>query len=110
NGGLERGPGDGSGFALGLGCGIGAAGVCVAHARPGLRVDLADVSSEAIGLAREDAGRLVPGRARCYAGDLFQPLPRRRRYAIVTANPPWVPDGTLLPEEVSNHEPPASFF
>ena len=110
NAGLERVLGDVSGFALDLACGIGAAGICVAHARPGLRVDLADVSSEAIELARENAERLIPGRARCYAGDLFQSLPRGRRYAIVTANPPWVPDGTPLPEEVINHEPAASFF
>jgi release factor glutamine methyltransferase len=110
NAGLERVPGEVSGFALDLACGIGAAGICVAHARPGLRVDLADVSGEAIELARENAERLIPGRAQCYSGDLFQPLPRGRRYAIVTANPPWVPDGTPLPDEVINHEPPVSFF
>jgi len=110
NAGLERVPREISGFALDLACGIGAAGICVGHARPGLRVDLTDVSSEAIELARENADRLIPGRAQCYAGDLFQPLPRGRRYAIVTANPPWVPDGTPLPEEVINHEPPVSFF
>jgi len=110
NAGLERVPREVSGFALDLACGIGAAGICVAHARPGLRVDLADVSSEAIELARENAERLIAGRARCYAGDLFQPLPRGRGYAIITANPPWVPDGTPLPEEVINHEPPVSFF
>ena len=110
NAGLERVPRDAAGFALDLACGIGAAGICVAHARPGLSVDLADVSSEAIELARENAERLVPGRAHCFAGDLFQPLPRGRKYAIVTANPPWVPDGTELPEEVINHEPVVSFF
>jgi release factor glutamine methyltransferase len=110
NAGLERVPREVSGFALDLACGIGAAGICVGHARPGLRADLTDVSSEAIELARENAERLIPGRACCYAGDLFQPLPRGRRYAIVTANPPWVPDGTPLPEEVINHEPPVSFF
>ncbi len=110
NAGLERVPPDARGFALDLACGIGAAGICVATARPGLRVDLADVSAEAIELARENADRLIPGRAQCYAGDLFEPLPRGRRYAIVTANPPWVPDGTELPEEVINHEPVQSFF
>jgi release factor glutamine methyltransferase len=110
--GLERVPQDARGFALDLACGIGAAGICVAHARPGLHVDLADVSAEAIELARENAARLVPGRASCFAGDLFAPLPRDRRngYRIVTANPPWVPDGTVLPEEVINHEPVVSFF
>ena len=107
--GLDRLPRDARGFALDLACGIGAAGICVAHARPGLRVDLADVSAEAIELAGENAQRLIPGRAECFAGDLFEPLPRGRKYAIVTANPPWVPDGTALPEEVMN-EPHQSFF
>jgi len=110
NAGLSRVPRDAEGFALDLACGIGAAGICVAHARPGLRVDLADVSTEAIELARENADRLIPGRAQCYAGDLFQPLPRGRRYRVITANPPWVPDGTELPDEVINHEPAVSFF
>jgi release factor glutamine methyltransferase len=108
--GLERLPRDAQGFALDLACGIGAAGICVASARPGLHVDLADVSAEAIELARENADRLIPGRAACYAGDLFEPLPRGRRYQIVTANPPWVPDGTELPAEVIDHEPVGSFF
>ena len=110
--GLERLPQDAQGFALDLACGIGAAGICVAKARPGVQVDLADVSEEAIELARENAERLIPGRARCFSGDLFSPLPpeRRGKYALVTANPPWVPDGTELPEEVINHEPRVSFF
>lgn len=100
---------DARGYALDLACGIGAAGICVAKARPGLRLDLADVSAEAIELARENAELLIPGRAQCYAGDLFEPLPRRQ-YLVITANPPWVPDGTELPEEVINHEPHVSFF
>jgi release factor glutamine methyltransferase len=110
--GLSRLPEDARGFALDLACGIGAAGICVAHARPGLQVDLADVSDEAIELARENAQRLIPGRARCFSGDLFTPLPRERRgqYLLVTANPPWVPDGTHLPQEVIEHEPHVSFF
>ena len=107
--GLEGVGGDARGFALDLACGIGAAGICVGHARPGLQVDLADVSGEAIELARENAELLIPGRAQAYAGDLFEPLPRGRKYRIVTANPPWVPDGTELPEEVLN-EPHVSFF
>jgi len=110
--GLARLQDDAQGYALDLACGIGAAGICVAKARPGLQVDLADVSEEAIQLARENAELLIPGRARCFSGDLFEPIPRERRgqYALVTANPPWVPDGTQLPEEVINHEPHVSFF
>jgi HemK-like putative methylase len=107
--GLEGLPQVAEGYALDLACGIGAAGIIVAHRRPGLRVDLADVSMEAIELARENAKTLIPGRAQVFAGDLFEPLPRGRKYAIVTANPPWVPDGTELPQEVMN-EPHVSFF
>ena len=107
--GLRELPLDARGFALDLACGIGAAGICVAHSRPGLHVDLSDVSAEAIELARENAERMIPGRASCYAGDLYEPLPRGRKYALITANPPWVPDGTALPSEVLN-EPQVSFF
>ena len=108
--GLDGVPNDARGFALDLACGIGAAGICVAHARPGLHVDLADVSAEAIELAGENAQRLIPGRAAWFSGDLFDPLPRGRKYTLITANPPWVPDGTELPEEVIAHEPHVSFF
>jgi release factor glutamine methyltransferase len=110
--GLMHVPSDARGFALDLACGIGAAGVCVARERPGLTVHLADVSEEAIELARENAERLIPGRARCFSGDLFTPLPEENRgtYVLVTANPPWVPDGTPLPQEVIEHEPRVSFF
>ena len=109
NAALEQTPQDVHGHALDLACGIGAAGICLAHHRPGLRVDLADVSAEAMELARENADVLVPGRAHCWAGDLFQPLPKKRKYVVVMANPPWVPDGTPLPDEVMN-EPHVSFF
>jgi release factor glutamine methyltransferase len=110
--GLMHVPDMAQGFALDLACGIGAAGICVAHARPGFTVHLADVSEEAIELARENAECLIPGRARCFAGDLFTPLPAENRgqYSLVTANPPWVPDGTKLPQEVIDHEPHVSFF
>jgi release factor glutamine methyltransferase len=107
---LDAVPSAAQGFALDLACGIGAAGILVGLARPGLRVELADVSAEAIELARENAEKLLGARARAYAGDLFEPLPRGRKYLCITANPPWVPEGTPLPEEVINHEPPVSFF
>jgi release factor glutamine methyltransferase len=110
--GLEGVPEAAQGRALDLACGIGAAGICVAQARPGLLLDLADVSEEAIELARENAQALIPGRAEAFAGDLFEALPPSRKgsYLVITANPPWVPDGTELPTEVIDHEPVVSFF
>lgn len=111
--GLAGVPAGATGRALDLACGIGAAGICVGHARPQLAVDLADVSADAIELARENAALLLPGReVEAFAGDLFAALPRDRRgsYRVITANPPWVPDGTELPAEVIDHEPAMSFF
>src|ERR1700694_1321748 len=110
--GLEGVPEAAQGRALDLACGIGAAGICVAQARPGLLLDLADVSEEAIELAREDGQGLLPGRAEAFAGDLFEALPPSRKgsYLVITANPPRVPDGTELPTEVIDHEPVVSFF
>src|ERR1700694_3313190 len=67
--GLEGVPEAAQGRALDLACGIGAAGICVARARPGLLLDLADVSAEAIELARENASLLLPGRAEALAGE-----------------------------------------
>jgi release factor glutamine methyltransferase len=63
-------------------------------------------------LAGENAARILPGRARAFVADLFDGVPaeRRGRYAVIVANPPWVPDGTPLPTEVIDHEPTVSFF
>ena len=110
--GLSGVPLNATGRALDLACGIGAAGICVARARPGLSLDLADVSAEAIELARENAILLGVAHAEAFSGDLFEALPvsRKGSYVVITANPPWVPDGTLLPSEVIDHEPRVSFF
>ena len=110
--GLDGVPASATGRALDLACGIGAAGICVARARPGLALDLADVSAEAIELARENAAQLGVAHAEAFSGDLFEALPpgRKGSYNVITANPPWVPDGTLLPSEVIDHEPVVSFF
>ena len=100
------------GHAADLACGMGAAGILIGVARPGLAIDLADVDQHAVELARENAERIIPGRAHAFVGDLFDCLPadRRGRYDVIAANPPWVPDGTVLPSEVIDHEPTVSFF
>ncbi len=105
-------PADARGFALDLACGMGAAGILVGVARPGLHVDLADLHAPSVELAQENADAIIPGRGRAFVSDLFEGLPAERRglYSVVTANPPWVPDGTVLPSEVIDHEPEVSFF
>jgi len=109
---LEGVPQNVRGRACDLACGMGASGILVGIARPGLHVDLADLHAPSVELARENADALIPGRAHAFVSDLFEGLPadRRRQYDVITANPPWVPDGTVLPSEVIDHEPHVSFF
>ena len=109
---LEGVPADLQGYAADLACGMGAAGILMGVLRPGLIVDLADLDAPAVDLAVENADRIIPGRGRGFAGDLFDALPadRRGEYDVIAANPPWVPDGTVLPDEVIKHEPTVSFF
>ena len=109
---LEGLPQDVQGHALDLACGMGAAGILVGVQRPGLLVDLADLHPPSVELAQENGDAILPGRVRAFASDLFSGLPQefRGRYDVITANPPWVPDGTRLPSEVIDHEPSVSFF
>jgi release factor glutamine methyltransferase len=98
--------------ALDLCCGSGAVGVSLAAERPGLQVDLVELSPEAAEVARANAAALAPGRARVHEGDLFAPLPAGRRYAVIAANPPYVPAGEAprLQPEVVGHEPHLALF
>jgi release factor glutamine methyltransferase len=91
---------------LDLGCGSGVLGLALASRlaaqRP--RVTLADLSPEALALARENAEALLGSDAAGLAfaeGDLFAPL-AGETYDLVVANLPYIPDAeeTLLSREV----------
>lgn len=94
--------------ALDLCTGSGAIAITLAAERPLLQVDATDISPEALAVATRNAVRIgVAERVALLHGDLFAPLPRDRRYAVITANPPYVTDTdykTLAPE-ILQHEP-----
>ncbi len=83
------------GAALDLCTGSGVLAITLALERPGARVVAADVSGDALEVARANAGRLgAPVDFR--EGDLFEalaavPLP----FDVIVANPPYVPSGEL---------------
>lgn len=87
--------------------GSGGIALALANQRPRLAAAYAtDLSAEALGYARGNAERL--GLAVTFLqGDLFAPLPAGSRFAVVTANPPYVSAGAYetLPAEVKDHEP-----
>jgi release factor glutamine methyltransferase len=93
---------------LDLCTGSGAIAITLAAERPLLQVDATDISEAALAVAKRNAERLgVAERVEFFQGDLFAPLPRERRYAVITANPPYVTEAdykTLAPE-ILQHEP-----
>jgi ribosomal protein L3 glutamine methyltransferase len=91
---------------LDLCCGSGCIGIAAALRWPGACVDLADVSYEALALARENVALHGVGEhVRVVASDLFATL-GDARYDLVLCNPPYVDaaDMAALPAEF-RHEP-----
>jgi ribosomal protein L3 glutamine methyltransferase len=91
---------------LDLCTGSGCIGIAMAEYNPDWQVDIADISTEALSLARENiAFQHVEGRVEAIQSDLFAGL-RGRKYELIVSNPPYVTDGeyAALPGEYA-HEP-----
>lgn len=100
---------------LDLGTGSGCLALALACVTPNARVTAVDISTDALEVARRNAGKLqLTDRVQFVAGDLFSALPveYRRSCDLIVANPPYIdPDmqGTLAPE-VRDHEPAKALF
>jgi release factor glutamine methyltransferase len=101
-----------AGRVLDLCSGSGAVGVSVAAERPEARVDLVELSPDALPVARRNAETHAPGRVRVLAGDLYAALPEQVRYDAIAANPPYVPiaHAEKLAPEIVDHEPHLALF
>ena len=91
---------------LDLCCGSGCIGLAAAYQFPDARVDLLDVDSGALELARENAEHLgLQDRVTVIQSDLFESLVDTR-YDLVLSNPPYVDAADLaaMPAEF-HHEP-----
>ncbi len=98
---------------LDLCTGSGAIAVSLAAERPALRVEATDLSAEALEVARRNVEvHGLSDRVALRQGDLFAALPARRRFALVTANPPYVPagDARTMSRDVVAHEPHLALF
>ena len=92
--------------ALDLCTGSGCIGIAMAAHNPSWRVDIADISEDALSLARENiALHRLEGHVRAVRSDLFDGL-RGDRYDLIVSNPPYVTDDeyAALPGEYA-HEP-----
>lgn len=94
---------------LDMGCGSGVLGLTLAAERPGWHVTLADVSPEALSLARENAGKLEISNASFVESDLFSAI--EGSFDGIVANLPYVPesDRATMAREVL-HDPALALF
>jgi release factor glutamine methyltransferase len=94
---------------LDMGCGSGVLGLSLAAARPEWRVTLADVSSDALTLAQENATLLEISNATFLHSDLFAQV--NGPFDGIAANLPYVPEieRATLTREVM-HDPALALF
>jgi release factor glutamine methyltransferase len=95
---------------LDMGCGSGVLGLTLAADLPGSQAVLADLSPDALDLARENAALLEIPNATFVESDLFSSL-AGRTFDLIVANLPYVPetDRPTLSKEVA-HDPDLALF
>lgn len=92
--------------ALDLCTGSGCLAILMAHAFPNAKIDAADISDEALAVAKRNVSDYaLQKRVKLVQGDLFAGL-GRRRYNFILSNPPYVTAQAMrdLPPEY-RHEP-----
>ncbi len=97
---------EGIASALDLCTGSGCLAILMAHAFPHAKIDAADISAEALAVARRNVDDYdLKKRVRLVQGDLFAGL-GKRRYDFILSNPPYVTTAAMhaLPAEY-RHEP-----
>jgi release factor glutamine methyltransferase len=88
-----------------LGTGSGAIAIARAHERPGWSLVGADISFEALAVARANGERLVGGRVEWLRGNWYEAL-AGRRFDALASNPPYIADADpVLTADGLRHEP-----
>jgi release factor glutamine methyltransferase len=96
---------------LDLCCGSGAIGVSLCKLIKDVKVTASDVSSKAVGVARENAANAGVGKlVKFVEGDLFNPLRKGfggAKFNVIVSNPPYIRRGVIptLQREIVEHEP-----
>ena len=89
---------------LDLCTGSGAIALAMAKQRSKARFTGVDISEEALAYARKNQAALGLDNVAFLQGDLFKPLPSGARYALITANPPYVSEADYAGLEAVVHD------
>lgn len=94
---------------LDLCCGTGCIGLAVASRVKDAKVTLADVSWDALAVAKENTAlNKLTGRVRCVQADALKPaFPFLGKFDLIVSNPPYITAGEMLelPVSVKDYEP-----
>lgn len=95
---------------LDLCCGSGAIGLSLAKLCRNVKVTCADISGEALAVARENREKLSAGKVDFQQGNLLEPFRgrfRNKKFDMIISNPPYIESDVIptLQREVRDHEP-----
>ena len=99
---------------LDLCCCSGCIGLAVASRVKDAKVTLADISQDALAVAKENVAlNKLSGRVRCVAADALKPaFPFLGKFDLIVSNPPYITADEMkeLPKSVSEYEPHLALF
>ena len=99
---------------LDLCCGSGCIGLAIASRVKDAKVTLADISHEALAVAKENVAlNKLSGRVRCVRANALEPaFPFLGRYDMIVSNPPYITgaDMKTLEKSVMNYEPHLALY
>lgn len=99
---------------LDLCCGSGCIGLAVASRVKDAKVTLADVSQDALSVAKENASlNKLTGRVRCVQADALRPaFPFLGKFNLIVSNPPYITAKEMqeLPVSVKDYEPHLALY
>ena len=96
---------------LDLCTGSGCIAMAIAHELAFAKITVTDRSARALAVARENLF-FASDRTSFFEGDLFDALPKRNIFDIITANPPYIPhsDKHSLAPDITMHEPEMALY
>jgi release factor glutamine methyltransferase len=94
-----------------LGTGCGCIGMTLALEVPKMRVTATDISGDALGIAEKNRKALgIESRVALYRGESLDAAGKIHEPFLLVSNPPYIPDGTKLMDDVQKYEPPVALF